>query len=58
MRAVGRRARERLRDIELAIQADNFTQAASRGHDLVSQLLTSRWPGHPASRTIHEALAA
>jgi len=27
-------ASRRLRDIELAIQADNFTQAASRGHDL------------------------
>jgi hypothetical protein len=35
-------ASRRLRDIELAIQADNFTQAASLGHDLVSQLL-SRW---------------
>jgi hypothetical protein len=34
--------RRRLRDIELAIQADSFTQAASRGHDLVSQVL-SRW---------------
>ena len=35
-------ASRRLRDIELAIQADSFTQAASRGHDLVSQVL-SRW---------------
>jgi hypothetical protein len=35
-------ASRRLRDIELASQADNFTQAASRGHDLVSQVL-SRW---------------
>jgi hypothetical protein len=32
----------RLRDIELEIQADNFAQAASFGHDLVAPLL-SRW---------------
>jgi hypothetical protein len=35
-------ASRRLRDIELAIQADSITEAASRGHDLVSQVL-SRW---------------
>jgi hypothetical protein len=32
----------RLRDIELEIQAESFAQASSRGHDLISQML-SRW---------------
>jgi hypothetical protein len=42
----------------LAIARDTGSARITSELHTLDQQLTSRWPGHPASRTIHEALAA